>query len=89
MYLFLVLLCIRGSRAGTLGPDLPPLENRKSKGIPINTGPDSLKIPKATISAFNIGPLSADQRWCSAFIGIWILSPLISYKKVRVQLDLL
>ena len=39
-----------------------PLKNHKNIGFLSNTGPDPLKIHKATKPAFNVGPLSARQQ---------------------------
>ena len=47
---------------GTAGPDPPLPENHKNIGFLSETGPDPLKIHKATKPAFNVGPLSARQR---------------------------
>ena len=55
------ILCMHGSRGGTGGPN-PPLKNVKNIGFLSNTGPEPLKIHKATESAFNVGPSSARQR---------------------------
>ena len=38
-----------------------PLKNHKNIGFLSNTGPDTLKIHKATKPAFSFGPLSARQ----------------------------
>ena len=34
---------MRGSRAGTVGPDLPPLKNHNNIGFLSNSGPDPMK----------------------------------------------
>ena len=46
------------------GPDPPPPppENHKNIGFLSNTGPDPIKIHKATKPAFNVRPSSARQR---------------------------
>ena len=51
---------IRGFRGGggTGCRDPPPLKNHKNIGFLSNTGPDLLKIHKATKPAFNVGPSS-------------------------------
>ena len=49
-----------GSRGGTGGPD--PLINYKNIGFLSNTGPDPLKITKATKPEFIVGPSSDRQR---------------------------
>ena len=65
VYLFrqtsLTLFCsMGGSRGGTGGPDPPPPpKNHKNIGFLSNTGPDPLKIHKATKPACNVGPPSA------------------------------
>ena len=54
---------VRIQRGGTGGSDPPtPPENHKNIEFPFNTGPDPIKIHKATKSAFNGGPSSANQR---------------------------
>ena len=40
----------------------PPQKNHKYIGFLSNTGPEILKILKATKPAFNVGPLSAHQQ---------------------------
>ena len=43
-------------------PPPPPPENHKNIGFLSNTGPDPIKIHKATKPAFNVRPSSARQR---------------------------
>ena len=51
--------CVGRSRGGLAGaPDLPPLKNYKNTGFLSSTGPDPLKIHKATKPAFNVRPPS-------------------------------
>ena len=52
--------CIRGSIAGTGGPN--PKKNYRNIGFFSNTGPDPLKNCKAIKPAFNVGLLLVHQR---------------------------
>ena len=75
-----------GSRGGGGGQGVrTPLKNHKNIGFLSNTGPDPLENHKATKPAFNVGPstahISLADRKYPAFIGIWILSPLIKTVK--------
>ena len=64
---------MRGSRGGDRGPGPPlPLKNHKCLDFFSNTGPDPLKNHKATKPKFNVGPLSARQR----FAGGPMMAPL-------------
>ena len=51
--------CMRGSRGGQ---GIRPLKNHKNNGFLSNTGPNPLKINKATKPAFSVGPSLARQR---------------------------
>ena len=60
--------CMGGSRGGTLGS---PPEKSQNIGFLCNTGPDPLKIHKATKPAFNVGPSSARQRNAMSMAFRW------------------
>ena len=53
-----------GSRGGTWVPD--PHPETSLRGFSSNTGPDPLKIAKATKPTFNVGPLMA-FRWLANY----------------------
>ena len=53
---------MRGSREGGGTGDSDPLENHKTIGFLMNTGPDPFKNQKATKPAFNVWPPSARHR---------------------------
>ena len=86
--------CMGKSREGGIAsPDPPPLKNHKNIGFLSNTGPDPLKILKATKPAFqcwaiiglptkpHFNGVSLVGPWWPIYSHIWVLYPSTKKKK--------